>query len=286
MLVLYLDTNHLSRLARFPAAPDCLAVQRLLNQGELHLALTWIHLQELSSPKFKSRALVGAFLDEMQVAWAPAPDEVFDREILWAIHLALTSERIDESPFSTSFVHAMAAPPEASILISEMLEAMAERSDLRAHLAEAAAHGAHMDSQFKRAAAVVRNPKEPILAHIRELNTLTTPSGLHLPRAFTPDEIFTRAGGLAGFPAINVAHSLARTRLRDEQFPADPNDVMDEWHACYAPYSVAVALDRGTAARFRIASLPDAHKVTHSLADIPSIVANRLTNVAADERAL
>lgn len=86
----------------------------------------------------------------------PSPDEVFDREIRWGIQLALTGEPVERRIFSVSFEDALGAPPAANIPISEMLEAMAERPDLRAHLREAAANAAEADSRFKRAAAVVR----------------------------------------------------------------------------------------------------------------------------------
>lgn len=282
LCVLYLDTHHISRLARFPEEADSAAVNQLLRSGTIHLAMTWLHLQELSAPEFVSRAQVGAFLDSVPVAWAPAPDELFDLEVQAAIQHAMTGEPPSLSLFSESFVHALGAPPEADIPIADMLDAMASRSDLRSHLDEAAKHGAQMDARFKKAAAVVRNPKEPIVAHIRELNTRRTPSGLRLPRMFSPDEIIELAGGLTGFPGINVAHSLARTRLNDESFPSESNDVMDEWHACYAPYAAVIALDRRTAARFRMAHLPDAPHVTHRLQDVPQILANRLTNAEAD----
>jgi hypothetical protein len=276
MIVLYLDTNHISRLGRSPDDVPCQAILELLQSGACRLGLNWLHLQELSAPEFKSRGAVGAVLDQVPVAWAPSPDEVFDREIRWGIELALYGEPIRREIFSVSFEHAMGAPPEANIPISQMLEALAERPDLRTHLSEAARYGANADTEFKRAAAVVRNAEEPILAHIRDLGRTTTRSGIRLPRPYPPEDILRKAGGVAGFPAINVAHSLSRTRLKDESYPAAENDIMDEWHACYLPYCAAMALDRRTAARFRMTRLPGAHLVTHVLEEIPAIL-NGLT---------
>lgn len=273
MLVLYLDTNHLSRLARSPHAPHCGAVRELLRQGPFHLALTFLHLQELSAPAFKSRGAVGVLLDDVPVAWAPSPDQIFDREVRAAIRLATTGSAESTSVFDPDFVRTFGAPRDADIPISQMLEAMAEHPTLRDHLRGAAEYGAAADHDFGRAAAVVRNPKEPILAHIRDLNAMTSPAGLHFPRSISPEEIFDRAGGLAGFPAINVVHSLARTRLKDESFRASENDVFDEWHASYAPYCAAMALDRRTTARFRMTRLPEAARVTHRLVDVPSLLA-------------
>ena len=282
--IAYLDTHHISRLARFPDEAESVAVRQMLQDGKVNLAMTWLHLQELSAPEFVSRAQVGAFLDTLRVVWGPTPDKLFDSEVQAAIQYAMTREATKLAPFSESFTEAFEAPLEADIPIAEMLEAMANHPTLRTHLADAAHHGARMDARFKKAAAIVRNPKEPIVAHIRELNSRTTPSGLQLPRVFSPDEVIDLAGGLSGFPALHVSHSLARTRLGDERFPSVANDVVDEWHACYAPYVAVTALDRRTAARFRMARLPDAQYVTHSLKDVPRLLANRLTVAAPDGR--
>jgi hypothetical protein len=271
--VLYLDTNHLSRLARFPGEPECRSIRTLLDGGAARLALSFLHLQELSAPTFRSRGEVGALLDDLPIAWAPTPDVLFDREVRAAIRLAMIGSADFAPVFASSFSEALGAPPETDILVSQMLEALAFRPALRAHLQEAADSGARADYRFGRLAAVVKNPREPILAHIRDLNAQTTPAGLHLPRELTPEEIFERAGGVAGFPVTNVAHSLARTRLKDERFIVSGNDLFDEWHACYAPYSAAMALDRRTAARFKMTQLPSASRVTHLLAGIPALLA-------------
>ena len=272
MLVIYLDTNHLSHVARYPERPDSRMVFDLLQRGDYHLGVSLLHIQELSAPAFRSRRAVGTLLDQVPVAWAPSPDDVFAQEVRWGIERALTGLVVKHQVFTPSFIQAFGAPPNANIPISEMLEAMADRSDLRDHLREAAAYGALADSHFKRTAAVVRAPEEPILSHIRELNVRQTPAGVTLPHPYPPEEILRRAGGLSGFPANNIAHSLARVRLSDERFRTEENDLIDEWHACYVPYCIAMALDRRTAARFRTAHLPEANRVTHRLDELPAIL--------------
>jgi len=231
-----------------------------------------LHIQELSAPTFRSRDAVGELLDGLQIAWAPSPDAVFELEVKWAIERAITGQAKPRQVFSASFEQALGAPPEANIPVSEMLEAMSEHSKLRSHLQELATYGALADSHFKRSAAVVRAPDEPILAHIRELNVTTTPAGLTLPQTLSPQEILERVGGRAGLPAHNVSHSLARIRLGDEQFVTTENDVIDELHATYAPYCVAMVLDRGTVARFRATRLPEAARVVHKLSDLPALL--------------
>src|SRR5690606_33407005 len=122
----------------------------------------------------------------------------------------------------------------------------------------------------------VRQPSEPILARIRELSVRAPSAGMPLPPGLTPEQVLLCAGGIAGMPSIHVSHSLARTRLRDERYRTDSNDQIDEWHASYAPYVAAMALDRRTAARFQDAGLPHAAKVTHRLQDIPAILSDLL----------
>jgi hypothetical protein len=272
MLVIYLDTNHLSHVARYPEQADSRTMLTLLERGDYHLGVSLLHIQELSAPTFSSRRAVGSLLDQVPVAWAPSPDDVFEMEVRWGIERALSGVVTQHQVFSISFVEALGAPQDANIPVSEMLEAMADRSDLREHLREAAAYGVLADSHFKRTAAVVRTPEEPILSHIRDLNVRQTPAGVTLPHPYPPEEILRRAGGLSGFPANNVAHSLARVRLKDDRFRTEENDLIDEWHACYSPYCIAVALDRRTAARFRTAHLLEANRVTHRLADLPAIL--------------
>lgn len=162
--------------------------------------------------------------------------------------------------------------PEANILISEMLEAFAEHAHLRDHLHEAARDGATADAAWKRNAAVVRAPDEPVLSLIHDALTNRTPSGIVLPRPYPAADVLRRIGGVAGLLAYQVSLGLARTRLNDESFDMASNDVVDEWHASYAPYCAAMALDMRTTARLRSTRFPCVSRVTHRLADIPAIL--------------
>jgi hypothetical protein len=269
---LYLDTNHVSHLARHPDAADSRAVLAVLSAGRYKLGLSIFHLQELSAPTFSSRSQVGALLDRLPIAWAPTPDVLFKLEARWAVERALSDVVVDHHVFTTSFERALGAPPEANILISEMLEAFAEHAHLRDHLHEAAREGATADAAWKRNAAVVRAPDEPVLSLIHDALTNRPPSGIVLQRPYPAADVLRRIGGVAALPAYQVSLGLARTRLNDESFEMESNDVVDEWHACYAPYCAAMALDTRTTARLRSARLPCVSRVTHRLADIPAIL--------------
>lgn len=262
----------MSHVARYPDQADSLALVGLLQNGDYRLGLSLLHLQELSAPTFASRQSVGSFLETIPVSWAPSPDVLFQREVRWGIERALYGSNSSPEVFDTSFEKAMGAPPEASIPISEMLQALAERPDLRAHLREAAHYGADADSRFKRTAALVRAPNEPILSHIRDMRMSSMRSGITIPQTVSDEDIFRKAGCLAGFPANYVAQALAKIRSMNETFRTESNDVIDEWHACYAPYCAVTVLDRATAARFREARLPDASRVTHRLSDVRDIL--------------
>ncbi len=275
--IVYLDTNHLSELALRPDGNGASEVLQLLATARLRLGLSLLHLQELSAPGFAGRAEVGRLLDRVPVSWAPFIEKVFDLEVTWGLERALTGATHERQVFTPSFEHAFGAEPEANIPISRMLDAFAMRPDLRKKLPEAARYGVRGDAAMKRNAALIRAPDQPLLSRIRDMAPRITASGLYMPAPYPPEELLRRAGGLPGFPAYNVFLGLARTRLGDDLFPTEENDLIDEWHASYAPYVSAMALDRRTVGRFRAASLPQVDRVTHRLDEVPAILARAAT---------
>jgi hypothetical protein len=95
-----------------------------------------------------------------------------------------------------------------------------------------------------------------------------------MPARLTPEDVLNRAGGLHGFPAYCLFQSLGLTRLRDLQYVAEQNDIVDEWHALYAPYSRVIALDKRTVGRVRSTRLQVAERVTAQLKDVPDLLAS------------
>jgi len=53
--------------------PDCVLVLGILRRDGVRLAFGWLHLQELSAPTFRSRRETGMLLDNLALAWCPAP---------------------------------------------------------------------------------------------------------------------------------------------------------------------------------------------------------------------
>ena len=268
MAVLYLDTNHLSRLVRDADHPTVRRVLGALRDGRTHLAVSMLHLHELSHPQFRSRADVGALLDSLPLTWAIQLPDVWDGETERAFRIALTESAPPLRVFDADPRRSLGMPDEAVIPPSQMLEAMAEHPHLRAYTTETAEYGARYDGLLKTRAAAIRNPEEPILARLRDMKRNRSPSGLYLPQAYPETEILRRAGGLAALPGYQVFQELGRTRLADERYETDLNDMIDEWHACYSPYADLTALDRRTIGRMRSARLPSLARATSDLTDV------------------
>jgi hypothetical protein len=265
--VIYLDSHHISRLVRDPTDADVGRALQLLRSGRFALGFSLMHLYELSAPSFISRPAVGAFLDTACLKWAVHLPELFDREIRSVFERVALGRVSHPRIFHDDVLSAWAMPDGAAIPPSEMLDVFSSRPDLRDKIAKTAGHGAIMD-RLKTDAVVIRDPKVPLVSRLRDMLIPETPAGLILPVPYAPEELFDRAGGVPGFPAYNVFQSLSLTRLRDGGFAPGPTDIVDEWHACYLPYSYATALDRRTVGRCRSAKLPHIDRLAISLADL------------------
>ena len=262
-------------MARRPQEPANAAVLAVLEHGEARLALSLLHLQELSAPTFIDRPTVGAMLDRLPVLWAINIIELFNREARQALQRLLVGDNAPPVVFCEDLRHAWDAPGlEIVPQVSEQLEIFAGRPDFRARIAQSAAHGAWLDGVIKTGAAVLRDPTGPVLSRIREMDIRETASGLVLARPYPAEELLAQAGGLAGFPAYNVFQQLHRIRLGDARFPTSENDLVDEWHACYYPYANVTALDRRTVARCAAAQLPGRERLTYQLGSVPQLLAS------------
>ena len=260
--VLYLDTGHLSRLAKTPEQYS--PILDILRDGKIYLAFSLLHLHELSAPGPWGREMVGGLLDSVPLAWSIWIDDVFDREAHSALARALTDSYTPPTVFFLDSGSAWGVPENARITPSQMLNNLANNAKLRTAVPAVADRGARLDQLLKQNAAVVKHPNGPLLGRLRDMRISQTPGGLHLPHPYPAEEIVRRVGGIAAFPAYNVFQALALTRLRDNRFSTKPNDLIDEWHACYSPYASLTALDRGTAARCRSAKIPGVERITET----------------------
>lgn len=276
--VLYLDTNHLSALARRPNDASSISVRQILDRRDATLALSLLHLHELSAPQFTDRDVVGEMLDRSPIVWAISFIELFDREVRHAFQTVTGGEARPVVVFYSDLRHAWSAPDLDEVPpIVEQLRAFAKRPDLRSGFLQTASRGVWLDGIMKTSAAVLRDPKAPILSRIKDMKLDTTQTGIVLPKPYPAEELLKRAGGLAAFPAYNVFQQLHRIRLGDGRFATKANDLLDEWHACYYPYADVTALDRATVARCRSARLPGLDRVTARLGDVPALLAQRRT---------
>ena len=266
-MIVYLDVNHLSRLARSPNDPTCVEFLNLLVGTRSQIGLSFFHIHEISNPKFVSRPTVGALLDKLPVLWAPFLDEVFDREIEWAFDYALTDQIVVRTVFNRSFLHVFGAPENADIPVSQMIEETSMAPELRTFIIDAAEHGRKLDETMKRQAAAIRDPNLPILERIRREPLTRTRGGLDLVVPYQPEELLHRVGGLEAFPSYCISQGLTVLRLNDERYKTERNDLLDEWHACYTPYVDLMLLDKKTVARYRNAKLPYQDRVYSRLED-------------------
>lgn len=239
MTFVYLDTNYVSSLVRDDDSRAVNEIRNRLVSGEINLGLSFAHLIELSDPNFASRNKVGELLDACDVRWASSLPDLFDQEIRAAFVRALLGKGPDVQAFFTSFRSAYDIPQNIDVPPSpNILEIVDGLTELHNSVDQTIRHASKLDELLKEDAAVYENPTEPLEAMIRDrgIGLTRTPGGLRLPAVYPPRKIIEKAGGLEGFPAYCVWHHLHRDRLGDKHFPVEPNDIIDEIHACYLPY--------------------------------------------------
>jgi hypothetical protein len=273
---IYLDTNHLSSLVRAQSRPECAAVLSLIADGSARVVFSLLHAIELSAPTYSSFEQTCEFLDSIPVLWAVLMPRIFDQEVEAGFARAAGGGVRLVRAFATTPAEALEHPELNGHPPSFLLRALRFEPGLREIFFGAADSNARDFDRFKTDAAAVRRPEEPLLSRIQD-HLLVTPGGLHLPDPVGPELILERAGGMAAFPAYQLFIQLGLTRLRDRRYRSERNDVVDEWHALYAPYVDAIALDRRTLGRLRSTKLPLVSRATASLAEIPRLVASAVS---------
>ena len=270
-LVVNLDTNHISDLARDPHKPACAAVISMLQGGRAQLAISLLHFVELSDPGFRSFESVCELLDSVPVAWAVSTEEIFEEEIALACARAAAKERPPPRVFHDSMRNWSRGPNPASGSAADGLRAARDVPEFRMQLLGVAEDAART-SMMKGDAALAREPGLPLrlaieahLAHFRSRND-TYADGL------TAESIIERVGGSNAFPARRMFEAVLRERLLQPAQKSTRNDVFDEYCAAYAPYAAVTALDRRTVARARSAKVPWIARLTARLTDVPRIV--------------
>lgn len=269
--VLYLDTNHISEIARHPDRADSQPVVAALQGSRAALAITLIHFVELSDPGFSSFTAVRDLLRSVPVAWTGSTTEVWDSEIAVACARARGITREPPRVFHKDALDWSRGPSPTSDDAGTFLEDLVKQSELREGLLDVAKEAAQV-SMIKTEAVLVKEPVFPLRIGVQDHLDSWRARNWDYALGLDADDIIRSAGGPPGFPSLHTYHSTLRERLKLADQKSTKNDVFDEYHAAYAPYAAVTALDRATVSRLKAAGLNVVHRVTAFLSDVPGIL--------------
>jgi hypothetical protein len=270
-LVIVLDTNHLSDLARDPTAPEPSAVLTRLEKGDAALAISLFQLLELSDPQFKSVDVLRTILRSVPHVLANPYENVEDEEMAVACARATGLTRRPPRVWArdTSEWGYHGGPAGGTAV--NMLDAFSVMTDERESVRAFAEHGAQ-GSMMKSGAALIRRPLLPLTLALQrhiDLQRLRLPSyGGGLSAA----EVIERVGGKSAFPGYQMQEALLEQRMKDPGQKSSANDVYDEFIAFYAPYAAVTAVDRRTLHRAKMAKLEAAARMTRHLSEVPALL--------------
>lgn len=270
-LVLNLDTNHISDLARRSNETGAAQVLDLLQRDEARLGLSLFHMLELASPEFRSVDEVRALLRDVPCLFFNPFHELYEEEVASACARATGKSRRAPRAFAVSTEDwGFAGGPSGGTPL-DMLDAIRQTHDTRERLLQIADIMA-AESMMKDQAVLVRTPNVPlerlVSSHLDD----------HRKRFFdyadglSAAEIIARVGGEEAFPAVHTFHGIMRQRLLLKEQKSTRNDMFDEHIALYAPYAAVTALDRATVARAKASNVPAAQRITRTLLEVPQIL--------------
>jgi hypothetical protein len=270
-LIVVLDTNHLSDLAREPSAPESAAIIGRLERGDTALGISLFHLLELSDPRFKSADNLRALLRAVPNVLANPYENVEDEEMAVACARATGLTRRPPRVWARDTSEWSYHVGPAGGTAVDMLDAFVAMSDEREQVRAFAEYGAQ-GSMMKSRAALVREPMLPLtLALQRHIDE----QRLRFPgyaNALTAREVIERAGGKSAFPGYQMQESLLDQRMKDPGQKSTANDVYDEFIAFYAPYAAVTAVDRRTFHRAQMARVEAVARMTRHLSEVPRLL--------------
>lgn len=280
MVVLNLDTNHVSDLIRRHTDEDVRTVVRLLENGDAHLGLSLFHAVQLAHPSFQHWSNLKTLLEDVPIVLLQPREDIWEEEIASAVVRACSSQ----TAFTRRPPRVLArdasdwgdVPGPVGGGIVDYIEYFRERPAAAEQFNALGRHYVAL-AAMKRDAFVVDNPLGPLELsvndHIKRIQQ-TNPS-YGCGRA--AGDIVLEAGGLNAFPSFQVDHELTVYQLLHESVIAKRGDVADQYIASYAPYVAVTVLDRATTHRVREAKLACAPRVQGKLGPVPAIVEQVVT---------
>jgi hypothetical protein len=272
IMVLNLDTNHISTLAKNKELVD-----PLLRHGDAALSMSWMMLVELSSPLFARRADVRALLNDIPVVYANPREELYYEECAFACGVLFPEwARPPIQVFVKDMHHWGEEPPPRGSTILDLFDYFVDNALMREHIMDPARHGAALANSTKEKAAIATDPLSHVAANLREHLAAMRQHRADYAGGIPAEQIIRRLGGdkrlPTMFPMLAVHQRLLLMQLRNPLERTTANDVFDEYLASYAPYASVTAVDGATYQRYVDAKLPHVERVTRDVRKVASIM--------------
>lgn len=263
---IYLDNNHLSDLI-FGPEYAVMSTMSILAGGRALLAISLWHIVELSRVSPERAERVRAFMRSVPIRLAIDTGRLRDDEIAYAIARLRGFERRPPRVFVrtlTDWAPSHTAPLGYSAV--DFFEIMHRDPAYREAMMKTPREGAEIAVMMREHAAVVRDLLEPLTKAVADHLDEWRWRQRDYAAGLTAREIVDAIGENV-CPSAAACNRLARVRLLDKS-KADPNDIVDEDHAAYAPYAAVLATDGPTAHRFRQGKVPASVRVTSRLNEV------------------
>ena len=271
MLVVNLDTSHISEIAR-----ENIALDSLIGRDDVVLCLSLLQLAELSAP-VKSRALIRAVLADVRLVFVNSLDLIYAGECAAACDRLFQLSNVRLPHVFVNRLESLEAPlnyHQSTVL--EYFDYFAEFEHQRQKMLVPPQFGAELANSSGVDARIIADPLCNVTDWMRDYLAIVRDHNSDYAGSLTAEQIIKRLGGESGlplsFPLFGVLQRMAHTRIKNK-LKSDRNDVIDEYNASPAPYAAVTSVDPRTFHRFNQAKLPAAARVVKHVSSVPTVVA-------------
>lgn len=271
MLAINIDTSRISKLALAPCDPDHLLLVRELERGSTYLIVCFTRIRELTRIDPDSKRRIVAFLRNVPTLLGQPESVLEESELAAGCALAVGTSPAPARPFaleSSDWGSSDHTKGQSAADILEMATPQITQDGRLRSMADAADYAAR--ALGPRAAVVLDRTAPARAALSRHLEHHRATLGDY-GSGLSAGQVFNRAGGLSGFPSLQVVAELRAARLAESN-PAARNDMFDEDIARFHPYSAVSIFDHATTARFWRARVPGFERVVSDVSRAPEVV--------------
>jgi len=291
MKLVYLDTSKLRNLADGLGDSEWASIDTLIKNHSIKLIISFFHLYDFTQKQNIVKDAIVEYLDTLdEFLWATSPYDIFVREVECALAFLEDERKLSVVPFfdnrNAMLKHVWLEKLEKEKKVPDVTTVFADFYDIRGPHSMSAfidlciKHNAFlpMKNEFSESVEIIERMNRNAAIWLNPDAVLKSHLLAYAPenkRNLLDDESFVeQLFGLYDdfMPSLQFSTLLERIKYGNVGMTIEANDLIDEYHASYAPYCDIVMHDGPLCARATQTHSPHATKCVSQPSDFLTLV--------------